>query len=269
MLLFSNAKINIGLNIVGKRTDGYHNIETIFYPIQELCDALEIVESQRLSLNVSGQKITDDIEDNLIVRAYRILQHDFELPSVMFYLKKTIPTGAGLGGGSSNAAFTLKALNQMFCLGLTDSQLGDYAQRLGADCRFFVKNKPAYAEEKGDVLSDINLNLTNKYLVLVKPNIHISTQEAYAGVKIDKSAFDLRDIVSLPIEKWSDVVKNDFEKTIFRKYPLLDDIKNRLYSYGALYASMSGSGSTVYGLFDQNPINFTINPNFYTKILML
>lgn len=269
MLVFPNAKINIGLNIVEKRADGYHNIETLFYPIYRLYDALEVVEAKELSLTVSGYAIADSIDDNLIIKAYRLLQSDFGLPPVAFYLKKAIPMGAGLGGGSADASFALKALSDMFRLGLTESQLMDYALQIGADCPFFITNRPAYAQGKGEQLTIGELDLTGKYLLMIKPDIHLSTKEAYAGVTPYKSGISLQDVLKQPIIQWRNAVKNDFEQSVFRRYPELKAIKEDVYGLGADYAAMSGSGSTIYGIFDRMPDVDKIGNRYYKKIVLL
>lgn len=269
MLVFPNAKINIGLNIIEKRDDGYHNIETLFYPIYRLYDALEVVEAKELSLTVSGYSIADGIDDNLIIKAYRLLQNDFGLPPVAFYLKKAIPMGAGLGGGSADASFTLKALNDMFRLGLTERQLMDYALKIGADCPFFITNRPSYAQGKGERLIVNALDLTGKYLLMIKPDIHLSTKEAYAGITPRKSDISLQESLKQPIRQWRDMVINQFEQSIFSHYTELKTIKDEIYRLGADYAAMSGSGSTIYGIFDQMPDADKIGSRYYKKVVLL
>ncbi len=252
MVSFPNAKINIGLNITEKRPDGYHNIETIFYPIG-LCDKLsfEIAKGDETSLSISGIKIDGDPNDNLIIRAYNLLKNNYYLPSLNIFLEKNIPFGAGLGGGSADAAFMLKMLNEEFNLNLTPIDLEKFAAELGADCPFFVLNKPVFASGIGNVFSNINISIKGYYIVLIKPNVYVSTSNAYSGVKVQKSAFSLLNLSEKSISEWKDIVVNDFEKSVFLKFPAIAAIKETLYQQGALYASMSGSGSSVYGIFDK------------------
>ncbi len=252
MVSFPNAKINIGLNITEKRPDGYHNIETIFYPIG-LCDKLsfEIAKGDETSLSISGIKIDGDPNDNLIIRAYNLLKNNYYLPSLNIFLEKNIPFGAGLGGGSADAAFMLKMLNEEFNLNLTPIDLEKFAAELGADCPFFVLNKPVFASGIGNVFSNINISIKGYYIVLIKPNVYVSTSNAYSGVKVQKSAFSLLNLSEKSISEWKDIVVNDFEKSVFLKFPAIAAIKETLYQQGALYASMSGSGSSVYCIFDK------------------
>ena len=253
MITFPNAKINLGLNIVERRQDGYHNIETVFYPIS-LCDILEVVPSATndYTLYSSGIAVDALAENNLITKAYRLLQAEFNLLAVDVYFEKIIPFGAGLGGGSADSAFMLKMLNEIFELKLSDATLENYASRLGADCPFFIQNKPIFASGIGNIFDDINISLKGYYIVLIKPNIYVSTADAYAGVKPQKSAFSLFETIQeKPISEWKNRVVNDFEKTVFLKFPEIEKIKEKLYTEGAIYASMSGSGSSVYGIFEK------------------
>ncbi len=252
MVAFPNAKINIGLNIVEKRIDGFHNIESCFYPVP-CCDVLEILPAKTTTFKTDGISIPGDENSNLCLKAYNVLNADFDLPNFSFHLLKVIPIGAGLGGGSADGAFALKLINEMAGLNLSINQLEFYAKKLGSDCAFFIENKPKYCFEKGDVFMATSLDLSGKYLVLVNPNIHISTAEAYAGVKPMKSSFNYKNIANTPIENWKINVKNDFENRLFPKYPILQEIKNELYHVGAQYASMTGSGSTLYGIFEGEP----------------
>lgn len=254
MIVFPNAKINIGLNVVGKRPDGFHNIESVFYPIFHLKDILEIVlntENDNVLFSSSGIEISGNSNENLCVKAYHLLKADFDIPNVKIHLHKVIPIGAGLGGGSSDAAFTLKLLNTLFDLNLSEEQLITYAQKLGSDCAFFIKNKPVYAYNKGDEFSDYDLNLNDYRVEVVFPHIHVSTKEAYDGIKIKQSEVDLRDQLQLPIQEWKNSIKNDFEASIFLKYKTIEQTKLALYKQGAIYASMTGSGSAVYGVFNK------------------
>ena len=252
MLVFPNAKINLGLQITERRADGYHNLLSCFVPVG-WADALEVIPADQFSFTSSGLPIPGDPIKNLCVRAYDALNVDFGLPPVQMHLHKIVPIGAGLGGGSADAAFALKLLNARFDLGLTTAQLEEYARPLGADCAFFVQNRPMYCTEKGDVFTDIDLDLRGLTLVLVYPNLAISTAEAYAGVRPLQPKTPLRKLLAAPIETWKDSVKNDFEESLFPKYPVLATLKQQFYDLGAVYASMSGSGSTIYGLFSAPP----------------
>jgi 4-diphosphocytidyl-2-C-methyl-D-erythritol kinase len=253
MICFPNAKINLGLNVTGKRPDGYHEIETVFYPVP-LKDALEIVPSDRFSFDGTGIPIDAPAERNLVVKALRLVESLYRLPPVGVYLRKAIPSGAGLGGGSSDAAFMLKLLNGFHRLGIAEGTLEGLAERLGADCPFFIRNKPVFASGKGNVFEPVSLSLKGYYLCLVKPGIAVSTAEAYAAVTPQKPAISLKEAVALSPEAWRGVMVNDFERSLFPKYPVIGEIKRALYDAGAVYASMSGSGSSVYGLFRQ-PVN--------------
>ena len=257
MVVFPNAKINIGLNIVGKRPDGFHDIVSCFYPVG-WADALEILPcegtlSAKTTFQSSGLPIPGDADTNLCLKAYRLLARDFDLPPVSIHLLKAVPIGAGLGGGSADAAFTVKALNQLFALNITTKQQQDYARSLGSDCAFFIENKPKYCFGKGDQFEEIALCLTGKWAVLVNPGLHISTAEAYAGVTPRQPAAELRVLLQRPVGQWRDFVKNDFEENLFKNYPILPQVEQTLYNLGAKYASMSGSGSTLYGIFDYEP----------------
>ena len=252
MITFPNAKINLGLNVVNRRLDGYHNLETVFYPIN-LCDALEFVPAVKTSLNVAGLPVAGDIEQNLVVRAFRLLQRDFQLPELEIALLKNIPMGAGLGGGSADAAFMLKLLNEHFRLNLSAEQLETYAAKLGADCPFFIRNKPVFAAGIGNEFSSLEVSLKGCYLVLVKPDVHVSTAEAYAHVACQRWHVPLMEVMAMPLEKWREYLFNDFEISVFEAHPELAVIKQQLYDTGAVYAAMSGSGSTLYGIFKTKP----------------
>ncbi|MTI39918.1 4-(cytidine 5'-diphospho)-2-C-methyl-D-erythritol kinase [Fulvivirga lutimaris] len=250
MVVFPNAKINIGLNILSKRDDGYHNIESCFYPIP-FCDVLEILPADQLSFTSTGIPIPGDADSNLCLKAYQLLQKDFDIPPVQIHLHKIIPIGAGLGGGSADATFTLKALNQMFNLNLTDEQLEKYASQLGSDCPFFVKNKPVIAKGTGNIFERIDVNLSGMHLQLIYLDIHVSTKKAYAGVVPKDSNQNLNADLSKNISVWKTAVKNDFEKSVFQQFQQVEEVKALLYKNGALYASMTGSGSAVFGIFDR------------------
>ena len=261
MIVYPNAKINIGLNVVEKRKDGYHNLETVFYPIP-LLDALEVsVEDNTdkvCNIKVSGEILQGRPEDNLVVKTYDLLKAMFPQKinaSVSIHLHKHIPIGAGLGGGSSDAAFMLKTLNQKFELNLADEEMKAIASKLGADCPFFIENKPVFAQGVGDIFSKIACNLSGKTLVLVKPDVFVSTKDAYSMVTPKMPDVHLPDLMALPLDQWKNSIKNDFETSVFRKYPEVAAIKDRLYDLGAVFASMSGSGSAVYGIFS-SPLEY-------------
>ena len=256
MIVFPNAKINIGLHVVSKRNDGYHNIETVFYPVK-MYDVLEFVISEKTELSTTGIKIDGNTDDNLILKAYRILKTDFNIPEIKFHLHKVIPLGAGLGGGSSDAAFTLKALNSFLNLSISTEKLKYYAALIGADCPFFIDNKPAFANETGNKLSPINIDLTQYKIVILSPPVMVNTAEAYKNIVSAKPDFDLQNLCHLPVESWKETIVNDFEKYVFRVFPVVKDLKEKLYEAGAIYASMSGSGSTVYGVFRHIPTNLS------------
>ena len=301
MIAFPNAKINIGLNVVAKREDGYHDIETVFYPVL-LQDALEISLMRPLdpallrkrleagllvqpddvflpyhrlfrkkedipccSLEMTGNEFPFSAADNLVVKAYLLLQKDFDLPSIDIKLHKHIPSSAGLGGGSSDCAFMITLLNRRFNLRMRESMMERYAARLGSDCAFFVSNTPSLATGRGEILNPINLSLKGYTILLVKPDVAVKTAEAYAGVTPHKPSVSLAEAVMRPVGEWKECVFNDFEPSVFKKYPLLADIKQKLYDLGAEYAAMTGSGSTIYGLFRQPLDNPTdLFPGMFT-----
>ena len=253
MVTFPNAKINIGLNVTERRADGYHNLETVFYPVA-LCDILEVVPNKNgedYAFHAGGIAIDADAENNLITKAFRLLKKDFDIPPIEVFFQKIIPFGAGLGGGSADASFMLKMLNEMFDLQLSAPQLENYAASLGADCPFFVRNRAVFASGTGNVFQDINLSLKGYSIALVKPDVNVSTKDAYAGITPKKPHCDLRQIIeNKPVAEWKNFVENDFEKTVFQKFPIIAEIKNELYAQGALYAAMSGSGAAVFGIFE-------------------
>lgn len=253
MITFPNAKINLGLNIIEKRPDGYHNLETIFYPIN-LQDALEVTRQEgnnkEYTLRISGMTLDGDPEENLVVRAYKLLKNDHpQIQPIDIHMYKHIPAGAGLGGGSSDAAHMIKLLNEKFALGLGAEQMEKYATQLGADCAFFIKNQPVFASGIGEIFEPIELSLKGYHIVLVKPDIFVSTRDAFSQIKPERPAVSLKEIVKQPIESWKGSMKNDFESSVFQKFPEIAAIKDELYDLGAVYASMSGSGSAVYGIF--------------------
>lgn len=252
MITYPNAKINLGLNVVERRPDGYHNLETIFYPIA-LQDALEVTllkgSDAPYRLHVTGANLDGCPDDNLVVKAYKLLSEHHQLKPVDIHLHKHIPTEAGLGGGSSDCAFMIKMLNTKFGLGLSVQEMESYAARLGSDCPFFIDDKPVLATGTGNVFEPVDVSLAGLHIVLVKPASSVSTREAYSNIRPQKPEVSLREIVSLPIEEWRGVMKNDFESSVFRLHPDIAAIKDKLYDLGAVYAQMSGSGSAVYGIF--------------------
>jgi len=240
--------------VVERRHDGYHNLETVFYPVK-LRDALEIVKSDKTEFTTSGISIDGDPETNLVMKAYRLLQADFDLSPVKIHLHKVIPFGAGLGGGSADAAFALKMLNDISGLGLSIEELESYASKLGADCPFFIQNKPTFAYGIGDQFIEVQLDLSDYKIVIIKPPFSVSTAEAYRNIQPGKPDFELQGIAGHSMEQWKSVVKNDFEESVFPAYPEIKDIKQKLYEAGAIYASMSGSGSAVFGIFRHLPVD--------------
>ena len=275
MITFPIAKINLGLNVVEKRPDGYHNLETVFYPVA-IKDVLEVYEMDKdfpsatdCDLKVTSIHIEGDEQKNLVLRAYHLLKQDFPtLPRIHAHLYKGIPTQAGMGGGSSDCGFMITLLDEMFRLGLTEQQMINYAARLGADCAFFILNKPCYAEGIGEKLLPINLSLKGWYLAVVRPDIPVSTKEAFSLITPQHPPQNCRDTVMQPVETWRDTLTNDFEKSVFTLHPEIGTVKDRLYEMGAVYAAMTGSGSSLYGLFRQ-PVSldcFNAEGTFKTMI---
>lgn len=253
MVVFPGCKINIGLNITGKRAGGFHEIESIFYPLN-LSDILEIVESDQFSVESSGLPIPGDPSNNLVKKAYDLLKEAYGLPPVTIHLHKVVPMGAGLGGGSADGAATLAILNQIFNLKIPVKELEMLADQLGSDCAFFIQNKPAYIRGKGEIVSPFDLNLDQYYIQLVNPRIHISTKEAFQGIEISEKYDNLKATVQKSPDKWQNLgVSNAFETNILESYKVISEIKSRLLDTGALYAAMTGTGSTVYGIFEQKP----------------
>lgn len=255
MITFPNCKINIGLNITERREDGFHNLETIFYPLP-LSDCLEIIHDKNgkagsVVFSHSGLKIDGNDESNLCLKAYRLLEKEHQLPAIRMHLHKSVPMGAGLGGGSSDGAFTLKMLNEVFKLKISHDDLLGYARQLGSDCAFFLENKPIYAYEKGDHFKPINLDLSGYWLVLAKPDIHVNTAEAYAAVSAKTPEKSLHELIKIPVESWQSNIINDFERPISKKYEAISNLINLLKELGGIYVAMSGSGSAVFGLFDK------------------
>jgi len=282
MLFFPNCKINLGLKITGKRADGYHNIATVFFPVP-FNDVIEIIDSNEHSDEIeftqSGISIVGDQKDNLCIKAWQLLKNDFpKLPSVKLHLHKAIPMGAGLGGGSADGAATLLLLNQKYLLNISETQLLSYALQLGSDCPFFIINKPCLGTGRGELLQPISLTLNGYQLVVVNPGIHVNTGWAFSQLNLEANTVNdnALTIESLPnttlsdMVNWKDELKNDFEQPVFEKFPAIEVIKNTLYENGAVYASMSGSGSTVFGIFKENKIphfNFPSNDLVFTKLI--
>lgn len=283
MLSFPNIKINLGLNIIEKRHDGFHNLMSVFYPVKNVFDVLEVVKDEenqlhgelvdavahsgkaiqpadinyiqygKIKLAITGLDIPGDSADNLLVKAYNLINADYGLAPVKVHLHKVIPTGAGLGGGSADAAFFINTLNEVLEIGLAWGEKHHYAKQLGSDCSFFITNRPAFCFERGDQFEGIDLDLSGWNLVLVKPAVHVSTADAYAGITPKAAIQSPEDIVALPVEQWKDKLVNDFEETVFAKHPEIAEIKSKLYTMGATYACMSGSGATVFALFENAP----------------
>jgi 4-diphosphocytidyl-2-C-methyl-D-erythritol kinase len=272
MIVFPNCKINLGLHILEKRADGYHNIETIFYPVP-LHDSLEIItgdEEDIIEFSQSGLDIHGDPNSNLCIKAIELLKNEgHEIPGIKMHLHKSIPMGAGLGGGSADGAYTLKLLNEKYHLHIPIEKLNEYALALGSDCPFFIHNYPALGAGRGEKLSSLNLDLKGYYLAVVNPNIHVSTADAFAGCTPNKNRSSLVNAISEPIEHWKENLHNDFETTVFEKYPAIKSCKEKMYKLGAVYASMSGSGSSVYGLFKSQPTLQNFPASYYTEVVKL
>ena len=261
MIVFPNAKINIGLNVIEKRPDGFHNIESCFYPVPWF-DALEIIEAEKFSFISSGIDIPGS--DNICLNAYELLKSNFDLPAVRIHLHKNIPIGAGLGGGSSDGAFMLKLFNDKFALALSTSQLQKYASQLGSDCPFFIDNKAMFIEGTGDIFSPINIGLKGLHIAIIYPQTHIDTNSAYKNIKPNRPPAELKNILeTTQIEDWPNQITNDFEKNVDG---VVHQLKDMLYAQGAIYASMTGSGSAVYGLFTDTPVVQTKHPNIITQL---
>lgn len=269
MLVFPNCKINLGLHVVNKRDDGFHNIETVFYPVN-WCDALEIVENkhsnEHFTFTASGIPIDGAPAQNLIHKAWEIIAKEKKLPAIKVHLHKNIPMGAGLGGGSSDAAWFINLLDKQFSLNYTEKEKTDIASQLGSDCAFFIKNTPLFAQGRGTEFSDLEVDLSEYFILLVYPNVHSNTKEAYNGLVPKRPANKLQTVLASPVKEWKKKLVNDFEPSIFKKYPQVKDLKEDLYAAGALYASMSGSGSAVFGIFEKEPmINLPVHYGSYLQ----
>lgn len=279
MTIFPCAKVNLGLNVVSRRPDGYHNLETVFYPIP-LYDALEVYRMDEdfpseanCDLKVTGMEIQGREADNLVVRAYQLLANDFELPRIHAHLFKQIPSQAGLGGGSSDAAFMIRLLDEHFHINMGNPMMEEYAARLGADCAFFITAEPAFAQGIGNELEPVgakDFSLEGMYIALVKPDVAVSTREAYSNITPCKPVKSCREIVLQPIETWRNELTNDFEQSIFAIHPEIAKVKEELYQKGAIYAQMTGSGSCVFGLFQELPFFGDDDfPGCYKNVLLL
>jgi len=272
MIVFPNCKINLGLKIIAKRADGFHDLETVFYPVA-LKDAMELMHNttriNEIEFTGTGLTVGGNAADNLCVKAYQLLKKDLpQLPPVKIHLHKAIPMGAGLGGGSADAAFMLKALNDKFRLGISQPQLIQYALQLGSDCPFFIKNKPCFASGRGEILEEISVDLSGYKIILVNPGIHINTGWAFSNIRPAPSVRSVKEIIQQPLDSWRTELENDFEVPVFIAHPEIKEIKGSLYRQGAIYASMSGSGSTVFGVFSKERfIENNYPTHYFTKIL--
>lgn len=269
MVNFPNCKINLGLNIIQKRRDGYHDLETVFYPIG-IKDILEIItnqnttESRNIIYTASGIPVDGELSNNLCYKAYLLLKKDFpQLPAIKMHLHKSIPMGAGLGGGSADAAFTLTLLNQKYQLGLDQQQLIDYALQLGSDCPFFILNKPCFGKGRGEQLTALELDLSQYQFLIVNPGIHISTAWAFSQITPSKALYPIDETILIPIGQWKNILINDFEAPVVKAFPEIGTIIHQLYASGAIYASLSGSGSTVYGIYPKGKLTTPIFPKHY------
>jgi 4-diphosphocytidyl-2-C-methyl-D-erythritol kinase len=262
VVIFPHCKINTGLHITARRSDGYHNLETVFFPVP-FYDVLEAVPAADFKFTTSGADIPGNPADNICVKAFELMRRRFpQLPAVHLHLHKALPMGAGLGGGSANGTFTLRLLNQKFGLGMDTAALSALALELGSDCPFFAYNQPCYATGRGEVLTPVELDLSGYCVALVMPGIHVSTRDAFAGIEPAVPATSLQQLIQQPVSEWKHGIQNDFEKTVFGRHPQLAVIKQKLYDAGAVYASMSGSGSTVYGLFDKHSFDTAVTKRF-------
>ena len=269
MILFPPCKINLGLHILNKRADGYHNLDTLMYQLP-FTDVLEIIPSEDFVFQSTGLEIPGDENKNLCIKAFYLMREHYQIPNVTIHLHKIIPMGGGLGGGSSDASYVLKGLNTLFKLDLSDQILQDLSAQLGSDCPLFIKEIPQIAQGRGEILSDFQLDLAGHYIKLVNVGIHVSTKEAFSKVEFYDHFQSIVDIVSHPISRWKNLLKNDFENSVFLHHPSLIPVKEKLYAEGAIYASMSGSGSTMYAIYEHEPVlSFSKDSTFFEKILKL
>lgn len=269
MIAFPNCKINIGLRVNELRKDGYHNIETIFFPLPWK-EAIEVVETTGSTVLTESGIPSNASENNICLKAYQLIRCDFpDIPSVKIHLHKTIPAGAGLGGGSADGTFMLQLLNEKFELNLTNEQLSGYALQLGSDCPFFLLNSPAYATGRGEIFQRISLNLEGYFIKIIFPGITVSTKEAFKNMTLSQEGTPLTDLAQQPVATWKETIFNDFEKTIFPRYPLLKEVKEDLYREGAVYASLTGTGSALYGIFNSRPAEISSPTGFLVKVLAI
>ena len=266
MVIFPNCKINLGLNILQKRDDGYHDIETVFFPLP-FTDALEIITSQNTSKFKNTGISAGENENNLCLKAYRLIKKNFpQLPEIDMHLHKTIPTGAGLGGGSADAAFTLLLLNKKYELNISDSKLSAYALQLGSDCPFFLLNKPCLASGRGEIMEEINLSLSAYKILIINPGIHLNTKEIFQQIKPAFPSKKIKEIIQQPVDIWKKELVNDFEKVVFSLHPEIEKIKESLYQHKAIYASMTGTGSTVFGIFKkEDDVDYPVEKGYFQK----
>jgi 4-diphosphocytidyl-2-C-methyl-D-erythritol kinase len=259
---FANCKINLGLYVVNKRQDGYHDLQTIFYPIKNYFDVIEIQEAKNFELDIYNCPINIPVEKNIIYKAFELIRKKYKISNVKISCIKNLPIGGGMGGGSANATSTLLLLNNFFKLNLSLNELCELALSLGSDCPFFIYNKPCIGNGRGEILTPIELDLSNYKVVLFKPNFGISTSGIFSKIKVQKPSEEVSDLIRLPVRMWKNVLKNQFESVVFLDYPLLNDVKNEMYNLGAVYASMTGTGSTIYGIFE-NQIDLTLLASKY------
>ncbi|MFM2049113.1 MAG: hypothetical protein RI955_1661 [Bacteroidota bacterium] len=261
MVIFPNAKVNFGLNIISKRADGFHNIQSVFVPVK-VEDALEFIPANALQFSTSGLPIPGNTNDNLILKAYHLIKSSYNIPFLKIHLHKVIPMGAGLGGGSADAAFFIKSVNNYFELKMTADEMLQIASSLGSDCAFFITNEILYATEKGEILEPFTLDLSGYKICIIHPEIHVNTAWAYSKIKPLTPNKSIKEILKQPIETWKNELINDFEKPVFDNHPEIESLKNDLYKQGAIYASMSGSGSAVFGIFKNEIPTLTFQQNF-------
>ncbi len=259
MILFPPCKINLGLAVKNKREDGYHNLETVMFQLP-WCDILEVVKSEKFSFKSTGLLIAGDENNNLCIKTFNLIKQHYNISNVTINLHKIIPMGAGLGGGSADGTYTLIALNELFNLKLDANKLREYALTLGSDCPLFVENFTQFAEGRGEILTPIDLNLNGYYIHLINIGIHVSTKEAFENIKFNNDQINISELIQTPVNQWKLLLKNDFEETVFKLYPKLLNLKNNMYQNNALYASMTGSGSTIFGIYSNKP-NFLFNTN--------
>ncbi len=266
MIFFPPAKINLGLRVLGKREDGFHEIDSCMVAIP-FFDVLEILHSESFEFKQTGLQIDGEPNGNLVVRAYDLVASIYDLPPVYIHLQKHIPMGAGLGGGSADATFTIIGLNELFNLNLMSIDIQNLASQLGSDCAFFASSSAQIVSGRGEVLTPYSVDLKNMYLKIVNPGIHISTHEAFSNVKLSSSEKSVKNVLEQPIKSWSAELKNDFESSVIDQYPILSDIKSKLYQEGAVYASMTGSGSTMFAIYEFEPK--PTFENYFERIMKL